>query len=445
MSKIVIIGLGSGGFAASLAIRRIDPQASITIIEKRNYEMFSPCGLPFAIEGIVPLDKLKFSLPSDKYTAKLLEHEVYSINSTEKILAVRDLKNGKDISIAYDSLIIATGAKPFIPSIQGIEENIGKNVFILFDIESAQKIMDFDCKKAVVVGAGPIGLEIAVALNKKGIDATVVEMLSYALPRSIDRDMAQILEKSLEENQKIKLFFNRTVSGLRGSPVDSILIGDKTIETDMVVLASGVKANLEMAKNAGIEIGRWGIRTNSRMETNIKGIYAIGDCIETVSYINHRPITMQLSSAAFRQGIVAGTNAADGYDIYEGALSTFTSLIGDVEVAATGFNQFFAEVAGFQTISGKAKGKNKPEYYPCSKDITVKIIADAKNGKVLGGQAIGEGAGARINVISLAIKSGLNIFDLSKAEMVYCPMLAENYDVLNKAADFAIRKFEKKK
>jgi NADPH-dependent 2,4-dienoyl-CoA reductase/sulfur reductase-like enzyme len=201
-----------------------------------------------------------------------------------------------------------------------------------------------------------------------------------------------------------------------------------------------------MAKNAGIETGKWGIRTNARMETNIKGIYAIGDCIETVSLINHRPTVMQLSSAAFRQGMVAGRNAAGGYDIYEGALGTFVSLIGSLEVGATGFNEFFAESAGFKVISGKARGKTKPEYYPGSRDITVKIIADAKTGRMLGGQVVGEeGAGARINVLSLAIKVGMDVYALSSTEMAYCPMVAENYDVLNKAADFAVRKLEKGK
>ncbi|MCZ7393195.1 MAG: FAD-dependent oxidoreductase, partial [Candidatus Methanoperedens sp.] len=314
----------------------------------------------------------------------------------------------------------------------------------LHDIESARKIIEHakNAKKAVVVGAGPIGLEIAAALRKNGLDVAVVEMLSHAFPRALDRDMAKVVEQSVEESQ-IKLLFNKTVSSVNGSPVESVSIGDEIIETDMVVLASGVRANLDTARNAGIETGRWGIKTNARMETNAKGIYAVGDCTETVSLIDHRPTVMQLSSAAYRQGMVAGTNAAGGYDTYEGALLTFASLIGKLEVAATGFNEFFAQSAGYKIISGKAHGKNKPDYYPGAKDITVKIIADAKTGKVLGGQVVGEGAGARINVISLAIKCGIDVYTLSQTEMAYCPMLAENYDVLNKASDFAVRKLEK--
>ena len=446
MSRIVILGLGSGGFAASLAIRRYDPEASIIIIEKREYEMFSPCGMPFAIEGIVSLDKLRFSLPEDKKITKLLGHEAIAINASEKKIDANNLKTGEKLKVPFDSLIIGAGASPFIPPIKGTKETLGRGVFVLHDLESARKIIEQagKAKKGVVVGAGPIGLEIAVALRTKGLDVTVVEMLAYAFPRALDKDMAKMVEHRVEE-EGIKLIMNRSVSSINGLPVSSVNVGEEIIETDMVILASGVRANIDIAKNAGIEVGKWGIRTNSRMETNIKGIYAVGDCIETVSLIDHRPTMMQLSSPAYRQGMVAGTNAAGGYDTYEGVLGTFVSLIGGLEIAATGFNEFFAKEAGFETISGKAQGKSKPEYYPGSKDITVKILADAKTGRVLGGEAVGEGAAARMNVVSLAIRNGMNIYSLAQTEMAYCPMVAENYDVLNKAADFAVRRLGKSK
>ncbi len=446
MRKIVIIGLGSGGFAASLAIRRADPEAAITIIEKRAYEMFSPCGMPFAIEGIVGLDNLRFSLPDDRQITKLLEHEALAINAADKNIDVKNLKTREVIKVQFDSLIIAPGASPFIPPVKGAKEALDRGVFVLHDLESARKIIEHSGKarKAVVVGAGPIGLEIAVALRTKGLDVTVVEMLAYAFPRALDKDMAKLVERQIEE-EGIKLIMNKSVSSINGLPVSSFNVGEETIDTDMVVLASGVRANVDIAKNAGIEVGKWGIRTNSRMETNIRGIYAVGDCIETVSLIDHRPTVMQLSSAAYRQGMVAGANAAGGYDTYEGVLGTFVSLIGELEVAATGFNEFFAKAAGLEIISGKAQGKSKPEYYPGSKDITVKILADAKTGRVLGGQAVGEGAAARVNVLSIAIRCGMDVYSLARTEMAYCPVVAENYDVLNKAADFAVRRMEKGK
>ena len=444
MVNIVIIGLGSGGFAAFLAIRRTDPDAFITIIEKRSYQMFSPCGMPYAIEGIIDLDKLSFSLPEDKHSTKLLMHEAISIDPIAKNVMAKNLGTGEILSIPYDFLIIAQGAVPFIPPIKGARENLGNGVYVLHDIESAHTISDHaeKARKVVVVGAGPIGLEIAVALRTKGLGVVVVEMLSYAMPRALDRDMAKLVERPLEASG-IKLIFDQSVKSINGSPVNSISVGNEIIETDMVILASGVRANFEIARNAGIEHGNWGIRTNAGMETKIKGIYAVGDCIETASLINHRPTMMQLSSTAYRQGMVAGTNAAGGYDTYEGALGTFVTVLGNLEIAATGFNEFAAESAGYKIVSGKAHGKSKPEYYPGAKDITVKIIADARTGKVLGGQAVGEGAGAFINVISLGIRCNIDVFSMARTEMAYCPMVGENYNVLNKAADFATRKLEK--
>ena len=446
MVNIVIIGLGSAGFAAILAVRRTDPDALITIIEKRSYQMFSPCGMPYAIEGVIELDKLRFSLPDDKRTTKLLEHGAETIDTAEKIVRVKNLKTGDLVPVPYDSLIIASGAEPFIPPIKGAKENLGNGVYVLHDIETAQKIKDHvrNTKKAVVIGAGSIGLEIAVALRAGGLEVVVVEILSFAIPRALDRDMAKLVEQSLE-GRGIKLIFNTSVESINGSPVRSVSVGGETIGTDMVILASGVRAKLEIAKNAGVTVGKWGIKTNAGMETNIKGIYAAGDCIETVSLIDHRPVVMQLSSAAYRQGMVAGTNAAGGYDTYEGALGTFVTVIGNIEVAATGFNESFADAAGYKTVSGKAHGKNKPEYYPGAKDITVKIITEVRTGRVLGGQAVGEDAGAIINVISLAIRCGINIYSLSRTEMAYCPMVAENYNILNRAADFALRKLGKGK
>ncbi len=225
--------------------------------------------------------------------------------------------------------------------------------------------------------------------------------------------------------------------------VTSITVNSKTIPVDMVIMASGVHANWDLAKDAGCELGNWGIRTNAKMETSIPGIYAIGDCVETVSLINHKPWMSQLSTTAYRQGITAGTNAAGGYDTFSGSLTTFVSVIGKMEVAATGFNKFFANTAGYKVVIGKASGLTKPEWYPGAKEITIKVLADASTGRIIGGQGIGEeGVSARVNLISFAIKGGMNLHDLYEAELAYCPAVSEAYDPVSKACEFAIRKMK---
>lgn len=437
--KIVIVGLGTGGFSAALAARKVDPTVEITVFEKRAFDMFSPCSLPFAIEGILDFGSLVYSLPD--FGNKFLHHEVFKINPGDKKVSARDLASGRVIEVDYDSLILAPGSSPIIPQIKGLP--LG-GVFTLHELESAKNISSFasKVKSAMVVGAGAIGLELASALKHKGLEVSLVEMLPHVLPKALDSDMAKEVEEVLRK-LGVRLYLGKTIEEVGGGEnIEFAVVGGEKINTEMLVLAVGVRANLNLARSAGVEVGRWGIKTNSRMETSIKDIYAVGDCVETVSPINHRPWVMQLANAAYKQGMVAGTNAAGGYDTYIGGLGTHVSFVGGLEVAGTGFNQSMAESSGFRVIAGKAKGKTNP--MPGAKDITVKILADAEDGRVLGGQALGEGAGSRINLIALAIKGCMSVFDLSDAEMAYCPRVSEAYDVVTKAADYAIRRLEKR-
>ncbi|HID27366.1 MAG TPA: hypothetical protein EYP22_06030 [Methanosarcinales archaeon] len=447
--KILIIGLGGAGFFAAMSAKKTNKDAEITIIEKRDYDMFSPCGLPYAIEGIITFESLKHEILAEKMgMVKLLRHEAIKINPDSKTVDIRNLDNGEIKTLNYDCLIIATGANPIIPPIKGVQKFIGNGIYVVDTPESAEKIKKASEKSnsAVVIGAGAIGLEVAVSLKKLGLDVTVVERLPYALPKAIDPDISKILEKHLKK-LGIGIKLNKKVHEIIGKDsIESVLLdsGD-SIKTDFIVLAVGIHANFDLAKDVGIKISQCGILTNPKMETSIKDIYAVGDCVETVSLINHRPWMMQLATSAYKQGMIAGKNAVGGYSTYSGSLTTFVTVIGNLEVAATGFNQFFCNLNGYKTVIGKAKGKTKPEWYPYAKDLTVKIIADAQTGRILGGQAIGEeGAAWRINVIALAIKNQNTIYDLSDAELCYCPVVSDTYDVLIKAADFAIRKFEKR-
>jgi NADH oxidase (H2O2-forming) len=446
-TEIVIIGLGVGGFIAAKTAKKINPNARITIIDEKKYDMFSACGLPFAMEGIISdFDELIHSMPTEKMDmVKLPYHKAISIDNENKIVTALDIDSNTTKPVPYDSVIIATGSKPFVPPIPGAHELLNKGVFVINDLENAKQIVDYSksISSAVVVGAGAIGLEVGVALVQNNIEVTVIEMLPHAFPKAIDPDIAKILERSLKK-AGIKLMMGAAVEKITGDEkVTSITVNSKTIPVDMVIMASGVHANWDLAKDAGCELGNWGIRTSAKMETSIPGIYAIGDCVETVSLINHKPWMSQLSTTAYRQGITAGTNVAGGYDTFGGSLTTFVSVIGKMEVAATGFNKFFANTAGYKVVIGKASGLTKPEWYPGAKEITIKVLADASTGRIIGGQGIGEeGAAARVNLISLAIKGGMNLHDLYEAELAYCPAVSEAYDPVSKACEFAIRKMK---
>lgn len=445
--KIVIIGLGVGGLYAAKSAMNTDRTAEVTIIEKRNYDMFSACGLPFAIEGIVPdFEALKFPVPGHlKRLNKLLAHEVTSIDINNKSVLVKNLKSGEASDIPFDALIIATGAEPILLPVPGAEEFVGKGIHFVTNPENAKALQDKakTVKTAVVLGGGGIGLEIAIALKSMGLDVIVTKRSPPVLPRSLDPDMGSLIEEHLKE-LGITTLFGKKFEGIKGTDhVESVMIEGEEIKTDLVVMAVGVKGNMALAQAAGIECSNQGIVTNKYLETNTKDIYAIGDCIETFNLINSKPCVMQLATSAYQQGIIAGINAAGGTVEYSGALFTFVSKIGKLEVAATGFNTVLAQESGYEVLGTKVSAPNKPEYMPDHKNITVKILADKTNGRIIGGQAIGEvGAAWRVNVISLAIRAGMDIATLNQTELAYSPPVSEAYDILSMVTEFANRRLK---
>ena len=446
-NNIVIIGLGVGGFSALMAAKKTSPDAHITIIERRNYDMFSPCGLPFVIEGIIPdPEDLKHTLPTGSMgVEKLLEHELRSIDADNKLINVEDLATGTRKVIAYDKLILSTGSEPFIPPIPGARELLARGVYTISCPEDTKTILEAaqGKKHAVVMGAGPIGLEVAVALKAVGMEVMVVEMLDWAFPKAIDKDMASAVSKVLK-SLGIRSLMGKAVEKVVGEDhIEAVIVDGETMNADLLVAASGVRADLSIVKDAGIEVARFGITTDMGMMTNVNGIFAVGDSVEVTNPLSHRPWSSQLANSAYRQGVVAGTNAAGGHAVYDGSLTTFVSVVGNLEVAATGFNSYFAALYGFDVVSGKAKGKTRPDWYPGGEDISVKVLADSSTGKLLGAQAVGKGAAARINVVAVAIKSGLTVHELAEVELAYCPAVSETYDVLTKACDFAVRKLNK--
>ncbi len=445
--KVVIIGLGFGGLYAAKSAMNTDRTAEVTIIEKRNYDMFSACGLPFAIEGVVSdFESLKFPVPGHlRRLNKYLSSEVTAIDVANKIVNVKNLTTDESFDLEFDALIIATGAESIVLPVPGAKEFIGKGIHFVTNPENSKELRQHadSANDAVVIGGGGIGLEIAVALKSLGLDVTVTKRSPPVLPRTLDPEMGKPIEEHLNE-LGITTLFGKSLDGIKGGEhVEAVVIDGEEIKADIVVMAVGVKADMVLAEAAGIECSKRGIITNKKLETSVKDIYAIGDCIETFHLINSKPCVMQLATSAYQQGIIAGINAVGGNAEYQGALNTFVSKIGKLEVAATGFNTPTAEEYGYEVIGTKVTAPNKPEYMPNHKEITVKIIADKKTGRILGGQAVGEeGAAWRVNVISLAIRAGMDINALNQTELAYSPPVSEAYDVLSMAAEFANRRLK---
>jgi NADH oxidase (H2O2-forming) len=442
--RIVIIGLGTGGLYSSRAASRLDRKAEITIVERRDYDMFSPCGLPYAIEGIVEsFEDLKHTVPSTRKLKKLLGHEALSIDTGGKRVQVREIESGETSWLEYDSLIISTGSQPTILPIPGAKDLMGRGVHVVTNPENAEALRDaaLESERAVVVGGGAIGLEIAIALKELGLEVWVTKRSPPPFPRNLDPDMGKIIRGYLEE-KGLHILFGKGIDSINGEErVESVVIAGETIPTDIVVMAVGVRPESTLAEKAGIRTERGGVLINERMETSVKDVYAVGDCVRSFSGIDREPSYVALATTAFKQAAVAGVNAAGGYAVYPGDLGTFVSFIGDLEVSCTGYNSVAAERNGFDVVTGRANMQIKPSWMPGAKDISVKLVVDAETGRILGGQAIAEeGAAWRMNMVGLAIRQGMTIQEFSKIELAYCPAVSEVYDPLQIATDTAMRR-----
>ncbi len=446
--KIVIIGLGTGGLYASRAATRINRKAQVTIVERRDYDMFSPCGIPYAIEGKVKdFEELKHTVPETRQITKLLRHEALSIDPKGKRVEVKNLESSEVFWLEYDSLILATGSSPIVLPVPGGKEFMGRGVYVVSNPEEGKILREAALKSrtktAVMVGGGAIGLEIALALRHLGLEVYATKRSPDPLPRNLDPDMGKLILDYLE-SQELNILFGKGIESVNGGEwVESVTIAGETIPTDVVVMAVGVDPASSLAKGAGIATDRGAIVTDERMETSVKGIYAVGDNCVSFSGIDKEPISVALATTAFRQAAVAGVNAAGGNAVYDGAYGTFVSYFGEMEVSCTGYNTQTAEQHGFKVVSGRANMMILPRWMPDAKEISVKVLADAETGRVLGGQAIGEeGTDWRINIIALAIKKRMTLQELSTIELAYCPAVSDIYDPLLVAVDTAIRRQE---
>ena len=443
--KIVIIGANAAGVDAASAARKTDRTAEITLINKEKHIGYSRCGLPFVIGGHIPdFFNLKVFPPSFYEMMKLnlkIETTATSINEEKKTVDTTD-KTGKTEAIPYDSLILATGAHSFVPPIKGKEK---QGVYSLRTIQDGQQIHEAiknGARNAAVIGAGLIGLEAAIALKERGVNTTVIELLPQVLPVMIDKDMAKIVHEMLEQ-KGLRIIVGKGVDEIVGAEkAAAVSVAGEKIPADIVVVATGVRANTELAAKAGIALGETrAIKTNARMETSVKDIYAVGDCAETVNMINKKPACPQLGTVAVRQAKVAGINAAGGYALFPGVLGSAVTQLFDTQIGVTGLTEFFAKRAGIDTVAGTITSKTKADYYPTAKPIRVKLVVERESHRIVGGQVVAEEeVTQRINALSFAIQKHMTIQELAKADTAYAPPLNETWEPMVLAAELALRK-----
>lgn len=429
--KILIIGAVAAGTSAAAKARRNNEDAEIKIYEKDSYISYSGCGMPYYIgrhiEKVEELTPRNPAFFKSKYNVEILtRHEVLSIDPIKKSLEVKNLNSGEVFFDNYDKLILATGAKSLLPPIQGVDRS---NVFTLRNISDMNKIATFIAEnspqKAVIVGTGFIGLEVCENLVDVGMKVSMVEKLPQVTP-GLDADMAVYVEEHLK-SKGVNVLTNNGVTSINDN--DVLLSNGEKLPSDIVIIATGVRPNVELAKIAKLEIGQTGaIKVNKKMQTSDPDIYACGDCIEQYQLITGKPVYRPLGSTANKTGRIAGDCVTGGTLEFRGVLGTGIFKIFDLAVAQTGLSEREAKDQGFDVQVCHNIKPNKPEYMG-GKEIVIKAVADKNSGKLIGVQIVGEdGVDKRIDVFVTAISFGAKVEDLFHLDLAYAPPFSTTKD-----------------
>ena len=434
--KYVIIGGVAGGATAAARLRRIDEQAEIILLEKGKYISYANCGLPYYIGGVIAeREKLLVQTPASfgkRFRIDVrVENEVIAIDPEKKTLTIRKA-GGKEYEETYDKLLLSPGANPVKPPLEGIDS---EGIFTLRNVEDTDRIKayitDKQVKRAVVVGAGFIGLEMAENLHHAGVAVSVVEMGNQVMA-PIDFSMAAPIHRHLIE-KGVSLYLEEGVTRFRRTEegITVFLKSGKTIPADMVLLSIGVRPATALAQQAGLELGETGgIRVDEHLETSVKDIYAVGDAIEYPHPLTGKPWLNYLANPANRQGRIVADNMALGNTTsYEGAIGTSIAKVFDMTVASTGLAAKRLKQWGMEYQSSVTHSASHAGYYPDALPLTLKLTFHPKTGKLYGAQCIGyEGVDKRIDQIAGLIKHGGTVYDLMETEHTYAPPFSSAKD-----------------
>jgi len=448
--RVVIVGGDAAGMSAASKAKRTSPDTEVIVLEKGVHISYAACGIPYFIGGVVSSwEDLIILTPKKARESRKIDvrtlHLVESFDPKEHVVRGRDLEKDEPFELTYDKLILATGARPVIPKIQGMDL---PGVFTMRSIEDGLKIKNFidemKPKTAIVVGGGYIGLEMLEAFHRQGIELTIVERLDRLMV-TVDEEIAQQVEDEIRRHG-IEILLRTTLVGIRqGKENLEVLLagGPGKLSADMVLVSAGVQPNSELAKDAGARLGRSSaIRINEKMETTLPDVYAAGDCVEHKHIISGRNTYIPLAPAANKGGRVAGENAVGGNAEFPGIIGTSITKVFDLEVARSGLS--YRDTS--ETVYSKVKQvtvveKNRARYYPGAENITIRLIVDKRSNKLLGAQIIGrEGAGKRIDVLAVAIQLGLKLDEISSLDLAYAPPFSPVYDPITISANVGLHK-----
>ncbi len=439
--KLVIIGGVAGGASAAARARRLDEQAQIIVFERDSFISFANCGLPYHIGGDIKDRQALLVQTPESMKARFnldirIRSEVIDIDAANKEVVVKNLANGEEYRESYDDLILSPGSSPIMPPIPGINS---PGVFGLRNIPDMDHIIRFINaevpKSALVVGGGYIGIEMAEALIHRGLETTLVEMADQILS-PLDVEMASPLHQEMRRNGvRMKLSNALTqIDSKDGGLAVSFANGDQE-KYDLIIMATGVRPETKLAKAAGCKLGETGsIWVNERMQTSVSNVYAVGDAIEVTDLVSQLPAMIPLAGPANRQGRIAAEVIFGRDSQYKDTQGTAICKVFELQAASTGSNEKQLRKAGVQFEKIYIHPQDHAGYYPGATQIHLKLLFDPQTGRIFGAQAVGKkGADKRIDVLAMAIRAQLTVFDLEEQELCYAPPYGSAKDPVNQA------------
>ena len=445
--KTVIVGGVAAGASTGARLRRLDESAEIVVLERDHYVSFANCGLPYHIGGVIPdRDSLLLQTPESLRHALALDvrtgQDVIRIDRGAKEVEVRDLARGRTYRESYDKLVLCLGAEPVRPPIPGADD---PRVDVLRNIPDMDRIiaqLDKGATSAVIVGGSYIGLELAEAFRARGLATTVVERTGRLMPW-LDPEMTRILDYHVATHE-VDLRLDTSATAVRRGRGDELVVdlSDGTsAEADVVVMAAGARPSVGLARDAGIEIGpRGGIVVDAQMRTSAPDILAAGDAVETAHLLTGEPTLSMLAGPANREGRIAADTIAGREDVggYRGTQGTAVVKVFDMTAGGTGLTETELDAAGMDYRKVYTHQNGHAAYYPGTAPLFLKVLFDPAGGKLLGAQVLGwDGVDKRIDVLAVALRAGMTVFDLEHLELAYAPPYGAAKDPVNMAGFLA--------
>ncbi len=439
--KVIIVGGVAGGATAAARLRRLDENAEIIMIERSGYVSYANCGLPYYIGGTIT-DRSKLTLQTPQSfrnrfgIGARVRQEVVAIDRAAHTVTVRRLDDGTEYVEGYDKLILSPGARPVTPDLPGIDT---ERLFTLRTVEDTYAIADFiereQPRRATVVGAGFIGLEMAENLRERGFEVTVVQRGEHVMP-VFDADMASLLHNHLREHG-VKLLLQADVTGFseNADGISTTLADGHVLESDLVMLSIGVAPESTLAREAGLELGlRGSIKVDATMRTSDPDIYAVGDAVEVTNVVTGSPALIALAGPANKQGRIAADNICGRESEFGGSQGSSVLKLFEFDAASTGLTLTAARAAGIDAEAVILSPANHATYYPGAETMTLKVVFERGTGRILGGQAIGRGGvDKRIDVLAVAIRARMTAADLTEFDLAYAPPYSSAKDPVNMA------------